>query len=417
MRSVPEEAPLYVTVSASYRLKRPTIEMCNSLRVDIFEILSVERREDSYNSLITYALMNSQAACDEVVRHALPNAPSLAWDVKCRSKNTEGKVPDVTITGESNGEKWGVFIENKIDATEAIGQTRGYFDVIRSYVIEKDRAGGIFLTLDGATAHRHVQETGETRVMSLTHRELAAILHKHLDDLGEPLQAGSTLRNAVASYVDRASVPPPVLDLKCTLSSLRDSLRVKSRHAMHPGLVQYAALAKLLASKVGVPEQNACSVLAQNQGSATPGLQLRADKWRGKNIDGNFWDLANLDIHLEVLFGESKPGSIHLHFETCPYLTKRELANLTNFDQFRAAQGEFRAIVHAAALKLPLWRMKNTYLQVASADSSLTNSSTIEEFIRAFADRFSEISPVVDVARKQLAKSYRGPLFRGASER
>lgn len=320
---------------------------------DIFELLDIETREDTYTLLLVHLLRHSSGLRRRVLAHAFgPDDPPAepAEVVPRRPLPGGAEIPDIFIHHPAGpAGRWAMFIESKIFTREHRGQTQRYWDGTTSLVGPTGRPAGIFLTLEGDAPLC-------PRVIPLTHRELTSWIAEHFSDLPER----SALRFAAEGYHARAHAPRPEAGDETRYSEL-----LGSWWGLVPRLAGVSALGQaMIAGLSGGWEHN--PIWIQGKGHANPGLQFYQPGWWGADLDGDRWTPKNIYVHLEIELNDNATWRLKLHFETAPYLTLGEIDDLDNPADFACMRDAFRAALHARAADLPGWTMSSYPLQIAA---------------------------------------------------
>jgi hypothetical protein len=353
-----------------------------SASLDIFDLLDVSRREDSYSSVLQQLLLHSPRLRQRMLARAFPRSTPALLDpiVKFRSALPHGSgVPDLLVVGEdASGQRWELFIENKIDARESPGQTQAYFDACNRRAV--DRAAGIFLTLDGHPPNACKQ------VVALTHAEVGEWVKESLHELSDPV-----LRMAADTYVRRACAEPP----QAALGEIVESL-LKQPTGLLPRNAGTAALGHAIVA--AAPGWSHTPIWIQGRGHGNLGLQFHRDGWRGTQINGIVFERGNHNIHAEIEFGENDGWSLKLHFETEPYLTGRQLERLEGIAEFGTMRDAFRKAIHQRRVDLSGWKMTNYPLQICAFETELSSKSRVGDMVEVLARALTSIGPVADAA-------------------
>lgn len=364
----------------------PVAQTLDAMDLDVFELLDVARREDSYSSVLVHALRASARLRDRFFAHAFADPPALhGHTVKLRHKLQGKRAIDIVVLAlDAEDRPWCLFVESKIDAGEGPRQTSEYLVAARAEAGDPSRASGIFLTLGGERA-------GADGLPRLTHRELADWLESALVDFSyDP-----TLTFVVDAYCRRARAPRPVAMPGLALSDLL-------RH--HRGLLPLLAGWSALGDAISMAAGDGWTAQAIRIGSAasTPALQFRRDSWRGPEIVGRRWDAANIDIHAEIAFVGKGTWPLRLHFETSPYRSKEDLAKIHNVAAFRQARKVFGAAFHARAKGIDSWKMTGYKLQVATWSPAIGDSPSVGEAVAAYGGSLARITHATEVAIAEL---------------
>lgn len=356
---------------------------------DIFHLLGIPRRELSHTKMLTHAIDVSDRLRTRLIELALPGAPALEIDevAHCRTLH-QGGIVDIWILGhDRTGATYAVFIEVKIDDTDSRSKTRDYLAAARAVVGAADRAGGIYLTLDGSRSI-------DPDVRVLRHRDLGQILAEVVDDF----TAYPDLRLVLETYSRRACAPEPAPAGHTLLRELLDEPA-----DLLPRQAGVRALAQAIAGAAG-PGWTARALRIQGRGHGTDGIQFAREGWRGTPIVGQQWRPDNLDIHLEVEIVDGELGLLKVHFETCPYRTRDQIDELAGAEDFARARDAFRTALHARASSLPSWRMTRRPLQAATCepDADDTVGGVAAAYGAALADIVLHVEHALAVTRAAL---------------
>lgn len=350
--------------------------------LDLFELLDIPRREDSYSSLLRQLLHDSPKLRQRLLAHAFTEAPALVdATVLLRTSLPDGAgVPDLLVAGhDAHKQRWELFVENKIDAGEPAGQTQGYLDACRRRA--GDRAAGVFLTLDGRPAGV------QSGVTPLSHRELGQWVEACLPDLSD-----SVLRMAAEAYVRRVCAPAPHARPDDTVGQL-----ISTAPGLQPLRAGVDALGRAIA-KAAPSGWVHTAIRIQGPGHSNPGLLFHRPGWVGREISGNQFTRDNYNIHAELELAWEGTRCLKLHFETEPYMTKSWLQQLEGLDEFKAMRQAFRSAVHERADQLPGWKMTNYHLQVCIFELEVSTESRVSDVVAGLAEALVMLGPVADAA-------------------
>ena len=354
---------------------------------DIFEILDIEEREDTYSRLLVHLLRRSPGLRQDLLTHAFGTEAPQAdpATVELRHRFTDGRVVDIFLAGPEGPNRWALFIESKLFSAEHGCQTADYLKESRALVGPTGRAEGIFLTIAGDRACA-------TEVVSLTHRALTTWISAHLDDFrNQP-----ALCIAAEAYIRRAQIPLP--ERATDQALVRDILSAPG-WGLVPRLAEVSALGAALHHDLpGSWKHDA--ILIQGKGHANPGLQFWQPAWCGSEIDAR-WTPHNIFVHLEIELTESPPWRLKVHFETEPYYTQSELQELEGHAGFATMRDVFRATLHAQAAQFPQWRLTHYKLQSAILAAPVGPDATVAQLRACFAPAMVAIAPCITHALTQ----------------
>lgn len=358
---------------------------------DIFELLDIETREDTYSILLVHLLRHSGGLRRRILAHAFgPDHPYAEFTEVTPRYTLPGNAGIVDIflcpPGSPAG-SWAMFIESKLYSGEHGEQTRRYFDATKALVSPEGRSAGIFLTIAG-------EDPSCPHVKPLKHRELTGWIAEHLADVPEH----SAMRFAAEGYIARAQAPLPEASDKTRYATL-----LEQSWGLVPRLAGVSALGAALYS--GLPggwTHNPISI--QGKGHANPGLQFHQPGWWGVELTDNHWTPANINVHLEIELDDRATWRLKLHFETEPYLTLGDIDELENAAGFARMRDAFRAAIHARAADLPGWKMSNYPLQIAAFPVHVPDS-TVARLRERLAPAMAAIAPRVDEALASARKA------------
>lgn len=356
---------------------------------DIFELLDIETREDTYSLLLVHLLRHSVGLRRRVLEHAFgPNPPAdIAEIVPRHTLPGDAGIVDIFLRHpEGPAGRWAMFIESKLFTGEHGGQTTRYWNACRTLVGATGCPAGIFLTIDGAVPSC-------PQVVRLTHRELTTWIAEYLSDIPER----SAMRFAAEGYIARAQAPLPEATDQTRYSAL-----LEQSWGLVPRLAGVSALGAAMYS--GIPgEWSHNAIWIQGRGHANPGLQFWQPGWWGAELTGDQWTPENINVHLEMELNDRATWRLKLHFETEPYLTLGEIDELDNSASFARMRDVFRTALHAHAVDLPGWRMSTYPLQIAAFPVHVPDPTVArlrERLAPAMAMIAPYISEALGIARK-----------------
>lgn len=355
---------------------------------DIFEILDVEDREDSYSRLLVHLLRNSAGLRQKLLQHAFgANAPTPERaSVALRRGFNDKRIVDIFLRDLTEPPTWALFIESKLFSAEHGKQTVDYLASTRALVGPTGKGAGIFLTIAGNKA-------AAPEVLPLTHRKLAGWITEQLVDIRDM----PTLHLAAEAYARRAQAPVP--DRADDNARVHDVLHTQ-RWGLVPHLAHVAALGAALRHGLSGDWKHD-AIWIQGKGHANPGLQFWLPQWCGSEIVEPNWTPNNIYVHLEVELTDAPPWRLKVHFETEPYYTQSELHQLNGHAGFDAMRDVFRATLHAQASQFPQWKTTSYKLQSAALDAALGLDATVAQLRACFEPAMAAIAPCITHALAQ----------------
>jgi hypothetical protein len=377
---------------------------------DLFDVLEIGFREDSYTELIANVFENDHETALEFLRRSFPDRPPAPGGVKARTRLSAlaaggGKiVPDLLLhCGGDTGPELYV-IEAKIEAAEGDRQTERYKDAQEALVARYPGsvARGIgFLTLDG-------RAPSCDGVYAITYEPLVELLQpESFSDLPWMRVAVGSLKARLASYYrSMRAIENGDVDGR---ERLADFLK----HAR--GLVTKQDLFYWLTGRVGRRLQMQMEAgVAQGVGTAYPLQTFYLPSWR----QGPYPRVCALGdsfyIHLEAQLKGDRVV-LMLHYETCPYRSglgrspeRNEYARYwQKRSEFAHALGEQMAVESAAegwkrnrvTADAPAGNNRN---QLATLEDWFATDRTVTEFETWLATALSGMTPVIDRAHSRL---------------
>lgn len=398
-----------------------------SCQEDIFTILDVSLREDSYTRLIKAVLDQDEDLRRKVfcalARRAGKHLDSLTRVCEPRfrqqfpagagasgAETTKDK-PDLLLCGTVNGEQFWIVLEAKIAAGEGDGQLQRY-----RVICEKCLPGRyllFFLTLVP-------MEPSTKEAQNILHGDLAGLIDHHM--VQPILRERPELGTAWKAYGRRLE------ELKqCGLTSdvkLRDYYGRQER-GFDIQLFRDHFLAQFLADALnkkaslgGSPDEERCWKSGVWSDATTRVLQFWLPSWLKEQalLAANGGDREGIGVQsffeLKIPYKSNWEGlSLVLQFATLPYLSRGPLAArgahlLDDFDQARLA---FRDQVHGylgaggnAANRLSVWRLTSYPLQVAKAELRLNASPTAKDLEETIVGAICSLAEVVDEAMSRV---------------
>lgn len=284
---------------------------------DLFDVLDIGTREDSYTSLLGALFEEKPKWARDYFSKALRrDRPDKPVRVRVRPGATlEGGqriIPDLVLAfGEPVTDVW--LIEAKIRAKEGPDQLKNQeSEEVRSVLLEKletqDAEPGwhhSYLTLEGE------EPTGSTAFGAISFEPLNDIFPKQAKLPDEILPAYHCLRKRLNDYYKAREREPAEKNL-----SLREYLDKTG------GLIdeeaRFSWLSKWATKKLGMRRDIGTT---SNPGHTEPFCQLRDDGWQGTRYPEDGQPLREcFDVHLEMHLRE-RDVHLMLHYETNPYMS------------------------------------------------------------------------------------------------
>ncbi|MCD6318840.1 PD-(D/E)XK nuclease family protein [Candidatus Aerophobetes bacterium] len=328
--------------------------------MDIFDILGIGSREDSYTDLIAYAFEHSTEFREKMLKMLGEEVPGN-WEVFVRPsvaiKSESGRkkdVPDLVLLNRSGPKV--LLIENKIYSGEGWMQTERYAsDEFKSNLKEYLKLDTIpevnyfFLTLDGTKPY-----SKDFKAISYSD-----ILKCIPENLGQS-RLDILLKELKGRLEEYYSWPSPEED-EIVIDYLKKTDRLVSTYRTFIILTD-SLLDKGLASQF----QKECGITANPGSGYIPLCSWYKESWISKEYPQEKDGACCYNIHFEFQWDTKDDSlSLYLHYETNPYMTQKELKEVGgNFvDKYQQARDEFFDYIKNNPPKE--WKIKKTPLGVA----------------------------------------------------
>jgi hypothetical protein len=325
-------------------------EMRDLSEQDLFDVLEICFREDSYTELIANILENDEVAALAILREWFPGAAPEGGRVKAETRvcvrmpDGTKVLPDLVIRCGDDLEEMYV-VEAKIEAAEGPGQTKRYLEA-KERMVEAFPGAAIrgygFLTLE----ERNAQSAG---VDSLSYRPIADHLTPDtFSNVPWMRLATECLRDRLTDYyrlhVEMHSQPYGRSEsLGEHLARLRGL--VTPRDVFHWFMEAVGSRAEFLTEKA----------VAQSLNSAHPLVVFYHEQWRSALCSLG----QSYSIHMEVQLDPEQDNAVFLmlHYETNPYEASLARNHPGEVGPYWARRVRFAEILnrHMAAAELPGW--------------------------------------------------------------
>ncbi len=343
---------------------------------DLFEVLQIGFREDSYTELIANILENDQEMALEFLRQSFPDPPT-SGPIRTETRSAERLasrkkvVPDLLVScGDPASEMY--VIEAKIEAGEGDRQTERYRDAQQALLARYPGAaakGVGFLTLDGRAPKCNGVEP-------LTYEPLAALIDP------TRFQHLPWMQTAVESLKARLSHYYRVRDEVAAGGRKQQSLAglLKSSRGLVTDRDLFFWLAGRVGRQLGFEME---SGVAQGVGTAYPLQVFYRPEWCSEA----FPEACRLGdcfyIHLEVqLKGEQVV--LMLHHETYPYQSNlSRTADAGEYERYWERRTRFARILEEEVDRNPAangWRLNRVRDEVPAG----SNKNQLAVFNRRF---------------------------------
>jgi hypothetical protein len=377
---------------------------------DIFDILDVSLREDTYSSLIVEVLRNSPPILKGVVRELIGKELTfngkdcVAFRKQIRKKKDR---PDIVIKGNHGQVEHWIVIESKIKSGEGERQCERYREIIENKEMQSFNYDLFYLTL--------TKSEPEDKVCwkAITHKYLADLISKF--DVDHVLKNYSKLGFLWNAYIERLNhyenISYPSMD-----TPIIEWLNQESKHFITAD-DRCDKLAKVLISdawkRMGcIYGRTGSQVLIKIWKPSWQGLYFKKEE----NIP-----LENCPwIHYELKYSyPCYPGKIDclLHCETNPYKTKNEIRDLGDgANNYLLFSELFTTLLHQGIAGSKRWKRLNYPLEKAKFSYPINEKTKIGEFSQYLETEFKECCPIVTSSMRMAAKECKLPWWKDVQE-
>ncbi len=372
------------------------------MQPDLFDILDVSQREDSYTRLIVEVLNSSPAILEHVFAQ-LTGKRVFSGGIAQFRKQFAGKrsndIPDVVIDAQSDSGLWRLLIESKIQSSEGEYQCARYTDECRLAVAGGELAGFtlVYLTLSG-------QSPNAPGWISVSHFELAQLIGKC--DVERVLQSKPALSLAWSTFVARLTHYEGHCGVNENASILDWLLQTEDQY-----FVTRNERARMLGSTLvtALGDFAGFSRIMTKQGREQLLIQLWLPRWATgvwiENGDVPLEECVSVHFELDVPIPFNRSiATLHLHCEANPYLSQSEVKGLGNCaDGFLAFADCFRDSLHGS-LDGTGWQPTNSWLQKARWPCPFEKATTIASLRNSIRPQLENVAAKIDAAMMDAGK-------------
>ncbi len=379
---------------------------------DLFDVLDISHREDSYSRLLVEILRQHEDIRTRIFSKLTGHTP-ISWDKDPRravrfreglAQGSAGKhkqnIPDLCLVAETKAGMHWLLIENKIWSNEGPSQCQRYQAAAESSPGTKE-ISGCYLTLQGEPPLSRVWP-GRTHLD--VHSTIDAMdTHNRISD--DPVLGAAWL--AFGKRLQHHHRYPNPKSNQC----IADYLQRPAEY-----FVTRADRCARLAQAVRPSGWESSGSHYQRMGREHNLLQVWRNEWLGTmlNIDT---DLAmvpidkHLSLHFEIKLpakGDHKSLSTikcAVHFETSPYMTQRALEKHREFyKKFEQVTKDFQEFLHAG-IKGSEWVAHSYALEKASIDLTFDSPPTVDDLSRRLQQVMDTISDVMTDSLERAKKA------------
>jgi len=372
---------------------------------DLFDVLDVSLREDTYSSMIVHIFKwfpeILAGVFEELTGKKIVGKRSVKFRAQIGGDNKNR--PDILVTAEIESGEWWLVIEAKVQSGEGHEQTRRYATLCETAQVAKKCGGStlIYLTLAGDNAEMDAGCMEAVRWCSKTHLELARLIEKF--DVGQKLQSDLVIAAPWRAYIAR-------LEHYEQLESPKDDQRILEWLAK-PGenFISQDERASVLAKSIFPNDLQRKGVVYPGKGQSQFLSQAFEVGWNIGYYRGDKGQrlVDCVCVHYELSFplGHTKGGvTCHLHFECYPYMPESKIETLGEAKRgFKELRDFMRKQLHDR-LKETGWKTSNHKLQMAKLTYELIESTTVGEMKAFLALHISASREKINAALKVTAR-------------
>ena len=347
--------------------------------MDIFDVLDISLREDSYTSLVACALRQRdvRAAATAELMGIASGSVVMDGPVHFRKEfpNQDTRVkPDLWWDATVDDQSVRVILEFKIKSGEHDEQLRHYRELGSKDVGD---VGLFFVTLNGKAPSDPLWEP-------LRHAELAAIIDKAS---ATPLEKHPVWGDAWRTYRQR-------LDHYEQDSGMTDETALLPWLARTDRFVSAEDHIDTLAKRIIPDGWLGKGNIRQGTGGKRVLTTFQPPEWISEPLSKEQPSIANnYNVHFELVLSAKGNSSLQLHYETNPYMPEHKWEALNGHEEHRARKDRF--IIHPSGDDWKTTRHANCK---AKAVLPLTAKTTLGELRTLIQDRIRSIEKHVDAA-------------------
>jgi hypothetical protein len=372
------------------------------VRRDLFDVLDVSFREDTYSSLVVEILRRSPDIARGVFTRYTGKTPrdGAAPDILFRKgigAQPARNHPDIVIKCDTSDGQWWLVIEAKVKSDEGWRQTERYRDECERAKGRGECAGFtlLFMTLAG-------QAPASMDWVPLKHASLAGTIGAC--DVEGMISGDPVLASPWEAYRARLR-HYEALETPGDDESLVGWLLGDSRDEYFVSRAERAA--KLGRSLIAEP-YTVCPSIYVAQGREQFLVQAYLPLW----VTGYWREGAPLEdcisVHFEVdvmLPFRSSHATCHLHCEANPYMTKTKVDRLGgSADRFRHLIRILENNIHCM-ISGTHWKPARSWLQKAKLKCPLTESTTVGGFRSFLAPHLEQLRDGIGAAMRDAGRA------------
>ncbi|MGY3716273.1 hypothetical protein ACWE42_12205 [Sutcliffiella cohnii] len=365
-------------------------------RVNIMRTLGITYKEDVISNLLVTLLNESNFWRHSFLKEILQIENPNTYRMKSYTRvTTSVGVPDIVSVVEKEDVVYLLLIENKLKADEGYRQTIRYAsdecinDLKCHFELQNRKVETklLYLTL--------VPETIPTSssFLNISYEQLIQkVPPSEIEDIGLKMLYEDFVSVLTDFYTDLDLKEDDRLLEKFKENTEAERLKIRFRKLMD----------SIQTVETGLTRSEVGQVVGSGRINFL--VQFSKDAWKGKVAEkGNgLYKLTSdtFDIHIECTFDVfNQIFSLPLHYETRPYLTKRNIKwGTEGYEQYDERREKVKSFIHKRIKELndPTIRIFNGSNQIANVKINLTDETTVKEFKESLNQAITKISILVD---------------------
>jgi hypothetical protein len=374
-------------------------------RVNLVTQLGITYKEDIISNFLVALFNHSPYFRETFLTRFLGIDQPSQFEVTTYTRiHTSMGIPDIISVIQNKDVCYLLIIENKLKADEGYQQTLRYAsekcinEIKQKLKITRGNVQVklLFLTL--------VPETVPTSpvFINISYEQLITEVPNRIEDDGLNLLYEDFTSVLNEFYKDLDVLDDDLLFEKFTEETEAERLKIRFRKLMDDISLEST---KLKRSPIG-------QVIGA--GRINYLVQFSKDTWKGKGVakkeNGSLIVSGNtFDIHIECTFDVfNRAFTLPLHYETRPYLTKKQLNHALGYGEYLKQRDEVKSIIHKKIREQndSILSPYNGSNQIAYTKMHLTKETTIKEFKEQLLHRVEKITDLVDSALEEWGRHH-----------
>ncbi|MEH7385161.1 PD-(D/E)XK nuclease family protein [Bacillus sp. JJ1521] len=369
-------------------------------RVNLFKELGITYKEDIISNFLVTLLNQSSYFRESFLTRFLGIEEPRCFEVTTYTRiYTSVGIPDMISVIQNEEQCYLLLVENKLKADEGYQQTMRYAsetcitEIKQKLNIKHEHVQVklLFLTL--------VPETIPTSPVfsNISYEQLIKEIPPSIEDSGLNMLYEDFTSVLIDFYKDLDVTDNDLLFEKFTEETEAERLKIRFRKLMDSISLDGTMLTR---SPIGqVVGAGRINYLVQFSKDSWKGEKVKKDEKGTYIVSGN-----TFDIHIECTFDVfNQTFTLPLHYETRPYLTKKQLKNAIGYDYYLKQRDEIKTVIHKKIKEQndTILSPYNGSNQIAYTKMLLTEETTVKEFKEQLIRRVEKITEVVDSALEE----------------